>query len=304
MAKENRCIKVPKKEGERMRKSLGEEGLLDNSLKPFTDENFLYIPLTGDMEDAVYAFFEEREESLPLPRHELIGGIAIMQDYDIKEAERLLTSRPVIHTVLHSEGPVTGEYRTKDYTVLAGRNTTRTDYTEYGRRFIIDLSAAYFSARLANERQRIAALMKPGERLLDMFAGVGPFAIALSEYASVVYANDINPAAVSLLAENIGLNKRKNIIPVLADAEHLGGVFSPGAFDRIIMNLPMNSPEFLKTAFMLCRPGGMIHFYTLQSFPGEAKEEIKKYPCSILSEKIVRSYSPSQHHAVYDIESL
>jgi len=303
MARESRCIKVPKTEGENTRRRLIEEGLIDNALKPFTDESFLYVPVNEDIPGAVTETFEEREAAVPLPRHELIGGIAIMQDCDRDEAERLLESRPVIHTVLYSEGPVTGEYRTKDYTVLAGKETTRTDYTEYGRRFVIDLSAAYFSARLANERQRIAQMMKPGEKLLDMFAGVGPFAIALSENTPVVYANDINPAAVSLLAENIRINKKKNILPVLADACHLGGILPPESFDRIIMNLPMKSPEFLKTAFKLCRAGGMIHFYTLQSVAGEMNQEILNFDCEIVLEKIVRSYSPSQHHAVYDIKT-
>jgi tRNA (guanine37-N1)-methyltransferase len=302
MARESHCIKVPKKEGERTRRMLAEEELLDSSLKPFSDDGFLYLPVKFDISGAVTEIFEEREESIPLPRHELIGGIAVMQECDREEAQRLLDSRPVIHTVLYSEGPVSGEYRTKDYTVLAGKETTKTDYTEYGQRFLIDLSAAYFSARLANERQRIASTMKPGERLLDMFAGVGPFAITLSGNASVVYANDINPSAVSLLSDNIRINKKKNIIPVLADASRLGCIFPPGSFDRIIMNLPMKSPEFLDVAFELCRSGGMIHFYTLQSGPGEMDETIKKFACMKISEKIVRSYSSSQHHAVYDIK--
>ncbi|WP_048148013.1 class I SAM-dependent methyltransferase [Methanolacinia paynteri] len=304
MAKESRCIKILKNEGEMTRRKLIEEGLLDNSLKPFSDECHLYIPVTGDIPGAATEIFEERDISAPLPRHELIGGIAIIQDCDRDGARRLLDSRPVIHTVLYSEGPVTGEYRTKDYIVLAGKNTTKTDYTEYGQRFLIDLSAAYFSARLANERQRIAAMMKDGERLLDMFAGVGPFAITLSGKCSVVYANDINPAAVSLLYDNIRLNKKKNILPVLADARCLGGIFPPGSFDRIIMNLPMKSSEFIDIAFRLCRPGGMIHFYTLQSEPGEMEEELGKYECGKISERVVRSYSPSQHHAVYDIRVI
>ncbi|MBN1432777.1 MAG: class I SAM-dependent methyltransferase family protein [Methanomicrobiaceae archaeon] len=304
MARESHCIKVPKKEGEKTRRNLAEEGLLDNSLKPHSDEIFLYFPVNEEIPGTVILSFEEREESLLLPRHELIGGIAIMQDDDKGEAERLLASRPVIHTVLYSEGPVTGEYRTKDYSVLAGRETTATDYTEYGQRFVIDLSAAYFSARLANERQRIERMMEPGERLLDMFAGVGPFAITLSGNASVVYANDINPAAVSLLMENIRINKKRNIVPVLADARHLGGILTESSFDRIIMNLPMRSPEFLQTAFRLCKPGGMVHFYTLQSETGEMAMDIRKYTGGKISERIVRSYSPSQHHAVYDIEFI
>lgn len=304
MVRESRCIKVLKSGGEKTRRRLAEEGVLDNSLRPFSDASHLYFPVIKDLPEAQTATFEERPEEASLPRHELIGGIAVMQECNREEAERLLRSRPVIHTVLYTDSPVSGEYRTKEYVVLAGRETTKTVYTEYGHRFLIDLSAAYFSARLANERQRIAAMMKPGEVLLDMFAGVGPFAVSLSEKASIVYANDINPAAVKLLIDNIHLNRKENIITILADAGRLGAILPPGRFDRVVMNLPMSPCGFLKTAFSMCRSGGMIHLYARQSERGEMTEEIAEYTGGRINEKIVRSYSPSQHHAVYDIEFI
>ena len=49
MARESRCVKVPKKEGEKTRRSLVEKGLLDNSLKPYSDEMFLYFPVIEDI---------------------------------------------------------------------------------------------------------------------------------------------------------------------------------------------------------------------------------------------------------------
>ena len=143
--------------------------------------------------------------------------------------------------------------------------------------------------------------MKEDERVLDMFAGVGPFPIVLSDKALVVYSGDINPGAVSLMRDNIRLNKKKNIIPMLADALVLNKIFEKHSFDRIIMNLPMTSSEFLKTAFSLCKSGGMIHYYTLQSEEGEMIPVLRQFTKGEIKEKMVRSYSPVSHHAVYDI---
>ena len=227
-----------------------------------------------------------------------------MQDEDEEEACRLLASRPSLHTVLGGESPVQGTYRTRTYRVLAGVETTRTIVTEYGMRLAVDLEEAYFSPRLANERNRITALMHPGERVLDMFAGVGPFAIACASRAGIVYACDLNPGAIRLMEENIRMNRRTNIIPVLADACHLPGILPPASFDRIIMNLPMDPAPFLDAAFTLARNGATIHLYALQEGEGALLPALAPRTLGDIREHEVRSYSPTQHHAVYDIDVL
>jgi tRNA (guanine37-N1)-methyltransferase len=295
------CVRVPVKEGEPMRQQLIREGVLDTTFKPVRDGDFLLFPVTDPARATEQWECEANAKVVSLPRHDLVGGIAIMQDDDVGEAELLLASRPSIHTVLFAETPVSGEYRTRGFRVLAGKPVTATECIEYGMRLKIDLEAAYFSARLANERQRIVSLMKEGERVCDMFAGVGPFAIALAEKAEIVIAGDINPGAVLLMEQNIKLNRCKNIIPMLADAARLGEYLPTGSFDRIIMNLPMSPVPFFGTAVSLVRPGGVIHLYAMQEEEGEYRKMIEAYPCTIRGEYQVRSYSPTQHHAVYDI---
>ena len=54
-------------------------------------------------------------------------------------------------------------------------------------------------------------------------------------------------------------------------------------------------------AFLLCKPGGMIHFYSLVSKEGEHRSAISELGGVIAGERIVRSYSPTEWHAVYDI---
>lgn len=293
-------IRVPARQGEEMRQSLIHEGQIDLTLKPRRDGDALLFPLLEWREGAERAGFDAMPGRPVLPRHELVGGIAIMQENDPVGAVQILASRPSLHTVVCAQGEVSGEYRTRTYEVLAGDPTTRTQVTEHGHRFTVDLSGAYFSARLSTERQRILAETRDGELVLDMFAGVGPFAITLAARATLVVAVDTNPHAIELMLENINTNRTKNVLPVLADARQLSGIL-PWKFDRVIMNLPLAGTEFLPEAFNLCQQGGTIHFYALVSQEGEHHTRIRELGGEVISERVVRSYSPGQWHAVYDI---
>ncbi|MGA2934758.1 MAG: class I SAM-dependent methyltransferase family protein [Methanomicrobiales archaeon] len=299
--KEGWCLRVPKTSGEEKRRELLKEGLLDTCLVPRTDGDDLLLPLREPRQGCERELFEELPERADLPRHDLIGGIAVILDPGSEGADLLLRSRPSIHTVLFPEGPVEGEFRTRRFVVAAGEPTMKTRYTEYGLRFEIDLSEAYFSPRLSGERQRVLALMDERERVLDMFAGVGPFAITLAGRAGVVYAADINPGAVSLMIENISLNRVKNVLPILADAARLAGVL-PRGFDRVVMNLPFGAVKFLDTALDLCRPGGTIHLYAMVGEEGALTPILRDKGCRIIGERVVHTYSPSEWLAVYDLK--
>jgi tRNA (guanine37-N1)-methyltransferase len=298
MEREQWAVRVRRAIGEETRQELLANGVLDRALKPRIDEETLLLPVT--CETAERAFFESRAARAELPRHELVGGIAIMLEQDPEAARTLLRLRPSLHTVLFPQSVVEGEFRTRRFTVLAGKPTTATTCIEYGNRFEIDLSQAYFSARLSTERQRIRLSMGAGEHVLDMFAGIGPFAITLSSRAGFVVAVDMNPGAVLLMQKNIFLNHVRNVLPVLADASGIPGIMS-WKFDRIVMNHPFGSLGFLPQAFRLCRKGGTIHCYLVEKEEGEALAEIERYPVQEVCERYVRSYAPGRWHAVYDI---
>ncbi|PKG32956.1 class I SAM-dependent methyltransferase family protein [Methanoregula sp.] len=293
-------IRVPARQGEEVRQALIREGALDPSLKVLREGPDLILPLREEREGASWFEFEAHPGREPLPRHELVGGIAIMQEQDPGGAEALLKSRPSLHTVVSAEGEVHGEYRTREFSILAGKPTTRTFVTEHGYSFAVDLAGAYFSARLSTERQRILAQVRGGELVLDMFAGVGPFAITLSKQASLIVASDLNPKAVAMMLENLDRNRVENVLPLLMDARHLVRIL-PWRFDRVVMNLPLAGTEFLSEAFRLVRPGGTIHFYSLVSAEREHEARIRELGGTVTSERVVRSYSPAQWHAVYDI---
>ncbi|HOT04250.1 MAG TPA: methyltransferase [Methanolinea sp.] len=294
------CVRVEKKSAELRRQELIRRGLLDAALKPRKEGDCVLFPVSSPVEGATREEFEAHPGQEELPRHELIGGIAVMQEPDPRGAALLLASRPSLHTVLVPESDVEGPWRTRRFEVLAGKQTTRTRYIEHGLRLEIDLAEAYFSARLSTERQRLLAAMDRGERVLDMFAGVGPCALTLSRKAAFVAASDLNPGAVRLMERNIALNRAANVLPLLFNASHLPCAL-PWRFDRVVMNLPLGAVRFLPAAIALCRKGGTIHCYALQDKEGEFLDEIGRYPVASVRERFVRSYSPGRWHAVYDI---
>ena len=294
------CVRVGKRGAELRRQELLGQGLLDPALKPRREGDWVLFPVTAPVPGTERGEFETHRGQGELPRHELIGGIAVMQERDAEDAALLLASRPSIHTVLSPESDVEGPWRTRRFEVLAGEPTTKTRYIEHGLRFEIDLSEAYFSARLSTERQRLLSMAGPGEIMLDMFAGVGPCALTLARKAAFVAASDLNPGAVLLMERNIAHNRVTNVLPLLCNASRLPRLL-PWKFDRVVMNLPLGAVRFLPAAMELCRPGGTIHCYTLQEKEGEYLEEIETHPVASVRERVVRSYSPGRWHAVYDI---
>lgn len=324
------CIKIPKKKGEAARRVLLDFEILDNSLKIGSDETFLYLPLSreplshelaglpAEAEPAEFDFEAQEKKPTPgdllgfNPAYELIGDIALLEDPDLDSqkalriAEALLLTQPNIKTVVKPLTPVIGEFRIREFEVIAGEPRTETVHREYGCRYKVDLSRAYFTPRLSTERSRILSWVKEGDTVVDMFAGVGPYSILLakSKKPSKVVAIDKNPDAVNYLKENISLNSAKNIEAIEGDAREEAKRFA-GTADHVIMNLPHNAHEFLDSAVLLTKPGGIIHYYGItpeHDLFESSVELIRKAAekagrkIEILEKRVVRSYAPHQYN--------
>ncbi|AKB31193.1 tRNA (Guanine37-N1) -methyltransferase [Methanosarcina siciliae HI350] len=324
------CIRIPKKKGESARRVLLDFEILDNSLKIGSDNTFLYLPLSREplsnelavlpAEAELAEFDFEAQEKNPAPgdllgfnpAYELIGDIALLEDPDLNSqkasriAEALLFTRPNIKTVVKSLTPVIGEFRVREFEVIAGDPGTETVHREYGCRYKVDLSKAYFTPRLSTERSRILSRVKEGDTVVDMFAGVGPYSILLakSNKPSKVVAIDKNPYAVHYLKENISLNSAKNIEAIEGDAREEAKRFA-GTADHVIMNLPHNAHEFLDSAVLLTKPGGVIHYYGItpeEDLFESSVELIRKAAekagrkIEVLEKRVVRSYAPHQYN--------
>jgi tRNA (guanine37-N1)-methyltransferase len=164
--------------------------------------------------------------------------------------------------------PIKGELRTRDMEIISGEKSTETIHKEFGLRFKVDVKKTYFSPRLANERKRVAELVKDGEIVLDMFAGVAPFSIMIAKYAKpkIVYAFDKNKDAVRYANDNVKINNVLDKVEVIhTDAKKSEEILNQKGVkaNRIIMNLPFSSYLFFENALKLVADSCTIHYYDI-----------------------------------------
>ena len=314
---ESLCIRVPRTEGELSRKKLIELCLLDNNLKIKPDGEYLLIPVLKQipglmLEKNVFEIAQRENTLAQVPgAYELIGNIAIIDQHEenAPEIARVLLQHKNIKTIFQAASAVCGEYRTRELLFIAGVKKTETIYRENGCRYLLDVTQVYFTPRLSTERIRIADQVKNGDKVVDMFAGIGPFSILIAKRfpEAEVIAIDKNPVAIKYLRENVRLNKVKNIEIREGDArDEVKGISDA---DHVIMNLPHSGLEFIDSAFGIIKKCGVIHFYAISHeddlFEGLIKEiesyarksGLRVYP---IDRRIVRPYAPYQYNICID----
>ncbi|MBX5327812.1 MAG: class I SAM-dependent methyltransferase family protein [Candidatus Bathyarchaeota archaeon] len=352
MSKQALCIKVPKVHGEEAVVFSNKLKIVDKQLEIQRTTEFVYIPLARDLlkdelkmlqekiptieiqtykfperKKRVVSFFELLQGKLPphllanLPRAiDFVGDIAIAEippelaEYKGVIGEAILKAHKNVRTVLAKVGAVSGTYRLREFVVIAGEPKTETIHKEHGCQFRVDLTKAYFSPRLSYEHKRVASLVMEGETVVDLFTGVGPFAILIAKtHGKVkVYAVDVNPYAVEFLRENVRLNRLiSKVYPLLGDARQVVEEKLARLADRVIMNLPEKAIEYVDAACKTLKPeGGVIHFYSfinasnsLENMKLHFAEAVQK--CGRKVEKIffarfVRETAPYEWQAVID----
>ena len=127
-----------------------------------------------------------------------IGDIVILEipdnledkKYEIGDAVLKFTKRKSVYM---KKSAVKGTTRVRELEFLAGEDNPVTIHKEHGVRLKLDVSKVYFSPRLATERKRIMENVCEGEKILDMFCGIGPFPIVIARNKQVdITAVDIN----------------------------------------------------------------------------------------------------------------
>jgi len=227
--------------------------------------------------------------------------------------ETLLKEVSTAKSVLYQSSDVSGDFRTRSLELLAGEDKTETEYKEFGCRFFVDVEKAFFSPRLSTERERIADIIRDGETVINMFGGVGMFSIlAAKNKKCTVYNIDINPVASQLCEKNISLNKLAGeVISLNGDAAQIVNDQLKEKGDRTLMLLPERSDEFLESAILATKNGGIIHYYShvhadkKQDAPKLSEEhylKVTNVKSEILGSKIVRAVGPRYYQTVVDVK--
>jgi tRNA (guanine37-N1)-methyltransferase len=355
MSKKSVCLKVPRTRGEETLEIANRLSLTHKGLQIRKDESgSLCIPLNHEPSDEEKAVFKEKipeftlgtnfftekrqpEKNLAeilkgelspqlltiLPRAlDVVGDIAIieisheLEPHKIAIGAAIMKTHRSVRVVLAKAGAISGTYRLRKFDFIAGEHRTNTLYKEYGCSYYLDVAKAYFSPRLSREHERVAMLVQRGETVVDLFAGVGPFAVLVAKKVqdSKVYAIDINVDAFELLKKNVRLNRVENrVLPFLGDARQIVNESLSSVADRVIMNLPETANEFVDVACRALKPkGGMVHFYGFVRLPRTLKdlktsfiENVKKSGRKVLEFKYgstVRATAPYEYQTVLDAQ--
>ena len=327
-----KCVKVPLREINNTRIKLMSDGLMSMEYRIKTTDEYGYIPITDDIEGYAiedielepvkrvpHNFAEILEDELTPEEIEnlktsfdTIGDIVILEIPDelqdkkqlIGDAAYKFTKRKAIYM---KKSAIKGTIRVRDLEFLSGVDDSLTIHKEHGVRLKLDVREVYFSPRLATERKRVMESVKDGEKILDMFCGIGPFPIVIARNKDVnITAVDINEAAIKYLDENVKLNKLKgNIESHCGDVREVSKGFKT-KFDRIIMNLPGLAYSFLDIAIDLIEDDGIINYY---EFSDSYEQGIKRLneaasragkKVEILNTRKVKSISPDEWHVSID----
>jgi tRNA (guanine37-N1)-methyltransferase len=352
MSKKVVCVKVPKIHGEKAIILANKLEIVKKELAIQRNKNFIYIPLDRQPSESelkmfmeqvpnskilTYMFQERKREvrtfvellESKLPPHllvslphaiDFVGDIAIIEipqeldTYKSMVGEAILETHKNVRTVLAKASAISGTYRLREFSVIAGEPKTKTIHKEYNCQYYVDLAKAYFSPRLSYEHSRVASLVKEGETVVDLFAGVGSFAIQIAKtHENVeVYAVDVNPDAVEFLKRNVRLNRVEGKVhPILGDAKKVVKKRLAEVADRVIMNLPEKAIEFVCAACKALKPeGGTVHFYSfvsasdsLENMKLRFTEEVDKSGRKVrgvLFSRFVRETAPYEWQVVLD----
>ncbi|MBO5547943.1 MAG: class I SAM-dependent methyltransferase family protein [Candidatus Methanomethylophilaceae archaeon] len=330
-----KCLRVPKTDGESVRSRLVSEDLLDLESKIRAEGDFLLIPIRCDSFDGYEVLDRDLEvqehkvsdyteiaevpqdlrESLP-SSFDVVGDVAMIKipdelwDYRHQIGDALIRVNWNIRVVFHDYG-VKGDFRIRDLEKIAGEGSSETVHKEFGVKLYTDPSKVYFNPRLSSERSRIANLVKDGEVIIDMFAGVAPFGTVIGKLANpqVIYSIDLNPEAEHFARMNGDKNHIECIRPMTGDSSKL--IYDLPMADRVIMNLPQIADRFLGFAMDRMVSGATAHMYKIierDEFPkfcDDLEKEMKEKGHRIeIHSSELKTYSPTMSVYSMDVVKL
>ena len=226
-----------------------------------------------------------------------------------KAAKEIMERHKAVKSVLQKTDKRQGEFRLYPYKLIKGNRDTEVIHKEYNYLIKVDPKKVYFSPREGTERQRIVELVKRGERILVMFSGAAPYAIAIGKKypQNQIIAIEINLKAVEYAQKNVRLNNLTNIKNICWDVREARGL---GKFDRIIMPLPETAIDYLDEAVLHSKKGTVIHLYGFAKDFKELELKVKEkayiynFKHKIVGRQKVLPYAPRVSKMRLDIKII
>ena len=234
----------------------------------------------------------------------LLNKKALQQKKKIGSA--ILKAFPYVKSVCLQRG-ISGELRKPKIEVIAGKGT-ETLHHELNCAFKLDVTKIMWSKGNHAERMRMISLVKKNETIVDMFAGIGYWAIPIAKHTKVksILAVEKNKISFDYLRQNIRLNHISTITSIFGDCRKK--IKDLPKADRIIMGYFPNTIKFLPYALKISKKNTIIHFHELGENPEKVIKEIEKVAKSgkikvkIVGWRVVKEFSPSKRHFVFDLQ--
>lgn len=275
-------------------KTIVQESWVDTGRKPYVKGNTAYIPVKdGEIYDEI---LEERTPYHGRGYQKMGDTVIFHGDMPTKDDIKEVTAFLHPACILHSAGQ-TGVMRIPEITVLKGTPHDVT-FSEAGISYTLNPVKVMFSQGNRGEKLRLKKMIRRGERVADMFAGIGYFTLTAAKSGAQVHAMELNPESFSYLKTNIAANHLDGLVtPELGDCRtHLNGIY-----DRILMG-HFDALEFLSYALSHAKIGTTLHIHTL----GDKETAINDAVVSAgfryeLTKHKVKKYAAHQIHYVYDL---
>ena len=213
-----------------------------------------------------------------------------------------------VKTVLR-KGHISGEFRETNYEVLYGSDTV-TVHVENGIKYKLDVARIMFSPANVKERVRMAKVAKPGELVVDMFAGIGHLSLPMAVHGGArVMAIEKSPYTFRFLVENIELNGVQDRMT----AYNIDNRDFPGEniADRVLMGYVVTTHGFIPKALEIAKDEAIIHYHNTvpeRLMPREPFETFGRiarehgYEAEKLNEFVIKRYAPGVWHVVVDVK--
>jgi len=240
------------------------------------------------------------------------GAVAVveippeLEEYKHVIAMAITQMNKHVRAVLRKLGGRRGDYRLYEFEVLV-EGPTEVLHKEHGYYIKVDPTKVYFSSRDQTDRLDVAKMVKEGERVLYLFAGVAPYAIAIAKLAKprLIVAVELNPWGFKYMLENFRINKVKNAVGIHGDVATVAPLLRR-KFDRVLLTLPLGAYRYLPLALECLDGGGVVHFYHTgrEEAPFAEAEAIVRDVCPnciVINRRIVRDYAPGIYKVRIDI---
>ncbi|HJJ28685.1 MAG TPA: SAM-dependent methyltransferase [Methanocorpusculum sp.] len=275
--------------------SILNEPWVDTTRRVYCDGETAYVPVR-----AGEPFDTEIADRHPGPglSYQKMGDTIVLHGIRPNEAEfsaLLAWEHPACVLV---QNACNGVMRIPETEVLYG-TPHDVNFTEAGISYTLNPVKVMFSQGNRNEKARLCGLVRAGERVADMFAGIGYFTLSAAKAGADVHAMEINPESYQYLLQNA----RANNLTIRAECGDSRNLLD-GIYERILMG-HFDAPDFLPHALAHSAPGTMLHVHGL----GDRKNEILAavdnagFKCTV-SEHKVKKYTARVNHNVWDVKLL